>query len=481
MTIHLLERTERRTGSLFLFLALTLALSLAAEAQTASTVREEEFRSRWADYQVDLPAGTAGLPPTGAGSPGGLLGVLTGKSIDQVFSGALQVRLNLATGWEYSDETALRPLEKNRSFDSPFASPAIGLFYNREFGPLTLSARYSAGYTYYLDNHYVGSSENGGIFSETGGVDLDLLGTRNTFRSTTESSYGNGNDIESGQQRNRFAIGEAFTETYQLTEFIVLAGSGTVNDTIYSGGTVAETHTLEDAGRVYAEYSLTGKTRLRLELGAGQQRQTNSDRSYEQALGAVNWTPTPKLTIDVGLGVGDQQDSGVIGTNRDGVHPVYNLTIAYALTEKTSGSFHVGYQGVDVEPDVSLQVQWQPRETTTFRLSVYQTSNLSTFLESQNLVTRGILGTGQQRLFQRADLQISGGVEQSLGYSSLSRNVAASSERPYYFGNLSLLWQINSWLAFQTYYRGYTGRPGVISRANEGLQSRVSASLRITF
>ena len=468
-----------RSLAFWVTVLLHLLLGHATQAQTVSTVREDEFRSRWADYQVDLPQ-TAGSAAANVGSPTGLLGVF-GKSLDQIFSGPFQLRANFATGWEYSDEVDLRPTEKNRSDDSAFASPSIGLFYNREFGPLTLSVRYSAGYTYYFDHQYVGSSDNGGIFSQTAGIDLDLLGTRNTFHSSTSSSFGNGDDIESGEQRDRFAIGESLSDTYQLTDETALGGNGSFDYTTYSGGTVSSTDTLEDTGRLYAEYSITGKTRLRLEVSAGQEKQQASDRSFVQSLLGVNWTPTPKLTIDAGLGVGDQQNNDVLGKNEDGLHPVYSLTITYVATEKTSGSFHIGYQGVDVEPDLSLLVQYQPRLTTTFNLSVYQSSNFSTYVEAQSLVTRGILASAQQRLFSRVDVALSGGVEQSEGYSSSVPGQASAYDKPYYFGNVSLLWQINSWLAFQTYYRGYTGRPGVVNDANEGLQSRASVSLRVTF
>ena len=50
---------------------------------------------------------------------------------------------------------------------------------------------------------------------------------------------------------------------------------------------------------------------------------------------------------------------------------------------------------------------------------------------------------------------------------------------PYIFGGVTLLWELNSYLAFQAYYRGYTGQAGAVSQ--NGLRSRASASLRLTF
>ena len=62
--------------------------------------------------------------------------------------------------------------------------------------------------------------------------------------------------------------------------------------------------------------------------------------------------------------------------------------------------------------------QWQFRLNTSASLSIYQNSNFSTYEIGQNLVTRGVLATAQQRFFGRVDVTLSGGIEQSSCYDS---------------------------------------------------------------
>ena len=45
-----------------------------------------------------------------------------------------------------------------------------------ESGPTTISARYSAGYVYYLDQNYLAADHNGGIFSQSAGLDISFEG-----------------------------------------------------------------------------------------------------------------------------------------------------------------------------------------------------------------------------------------------------------------------------------------------------------------
>ncbi len=139
-----------------------------------------------------------------------------------------------------------------------------------------------------------------------------------------------------------------------------------------------------------------------------------------------------------------------------------------------------GYEGVDVAPSFGLQVDWQFRPTTAASLSLYQNSNFSTYEVDTNLLTRGVLASVQQRLFARVDVSLSGGVEQSEGYGRQPRGQTPYSEDPYLFAGISGLWQINSYLALQGYYRGYTGQAGAVVQQS-GLQSRASLSLRLTF
>ena len=77
------------------------------------------------------------------------------------------------------------------------------------------------------------------------------------------------------------------------------------------------------------------------------------------------------------------------------------------------------------------------------------------------------------------EIDLAGGVEQTSGYTDQNGN-GSYSPPLYYFGSISVLYQFNSALALQSYYRGYTGEPGV-ANIGQGLQSRASISLRLTF
>ena len=409
-----------------------------------------------------------------------------GRSLDDLLrNGPLQLRANLGAGWEFTDEDSLRVSKPDGTDNSFFLAPAFALYYNQELGPVTVSARYSLGYVYYLDQNYLAVGSSGGILSQTAGLDIALDGKRTNLNSSSTYSYGNGSDIESGEMRDLLDLDESVTGTYQLTEFTQIGATATVDFQRYTGGTVPETSTISDQGSLFGDYVITGKTRLRLEVDAGQQLQdtsgssTTSDRYFYQGVLSANYAPAPKLTIDAGLGYGFEYDSDVIGRGQTGSHPVYRITISYAPTAKTTASFHFGYEGVDVEPDVELSAQYQLRLNTSGTLSIYQSSNFSTYEIGQELVTRGALISVQQRLFGKIAITLSGGVEESTGYQTVGLN-SPESEKPYYFGAISFSYELNSYLALEGYYRGFTGEAGAVTQ-EKGLQNRASVSLRLTF
>ena len=175
-----------------------------------------------------------------------------------------------------------------------------------------------------------------------------------------------------------------------------------------------------------------------------------------------------------------QNDSAVLGRGHSGSHPIYRITLQYVPTPKTTALLRFGYEGVDVAPSLELGINWQFRVTTAATLSIYQTNNFSTYEANQNLLTRGALASLQQRVFGRVDVALSAGIEQSEGYGRLVTGQPPTSQDPYFFAGVSALWQINSYLAFQTYYRGYSGQAGAVTNQH-GLQSRASVSLRLTF
>ncbi len=175
-----------------------------------------------------------------------------------------------------------------------------------------------------------------------------------------------------------------------------------------------------------------------------------------------------------------QEDSSVLGRGHSGAHPIYRITVQYIPTPKTTALLRFGYEGVDVAPSLEFQVNWQFRLTTSANLSIYQVNNFSTYEVDQNLLTRGAMASLQQRVFGRVDVALSAGIEQSEGYGALTPGQQPTSQDPYVFAGVSLLWQLNSYLAFQSYYRGYTGQAGAVTN-QKGLQSRGSVSLRLTF
>ena len=475
--------------------AALLGTTTTARAQVTSTVRDNEFRSRWADYQVDRPqtlnSNTANNPAQTA-EPDGLLAAFGRSYADLFRNGPLQTRLTLSSGWEYSDEQVLTSQRHTGGSDNSFfVAPSIGLFYNNQFGPATISARYSGGYVYYLDHDYVAARDGGGIFSNTAALDLQVEGTRSAVTSNAALSYGDGNDIESGALRTQFTISETATASYLLSTFTRLGVTGGINYNDYSGGGVNDTDVFSDTASVYVEYAYSPKTRGRLELAAGQELQNSdvaassgvngsADRYYYQALLSADYLPTAKLSLSVGAGYGFQENSDVIGQGRSGSHPIYRVTVQYAPTVKTTASLRFGYEGVDVAPSFSLLVGWQFRQNTSASLSLYQNTNFSTYETNQNLLTRGALAGVQQRFFGRVDVSLSGGVEQSEGYGRQLPGQAPFDEDPYLFAGVTGLWQINSYLALQAYYRGYTGAAGAAVQQS-GLQSRASVSLRLTF
>lgn len=486
----------RPKSSAFLTFAVgTLAVGWSASsaiAQNANTVRENEFRSRWADYQVDRPQNnTPSASQTSTEEQAGLLSAFRKSFVDVLRNGPLQTRANLAAGWEYSNETTVANNHTNLSDNSAFLSPGIAFFYNNQIGPAVVSARYSAGYVYYLDQSYVAANHGGGIFSQSAGLDAQIEGQRSTFASNATFSDGNGTDIESGVQRTQLTLSETATFSYILTTFTRLGATAGGYYSSYSGGSVAAVDTVSDTFSVYIEYAYSPKTRGRFEIAAGQQLQNSggaaasngsntADRYYYQALFSADYLPSEKLNLSVGVGYGVQNDSSVLGRGRSGSHPIYRITIQYVPTPKTTASLRFGYEGVDVAPSVELQVHWQFRLTTSANLSIYQSNNFSTYVASQNLVTRGALVAVQQRVFNRVALSLSAGVEQSSGYGALVPGQTPTNEDPYVFAGISALWEINSYLAFQTYYRGYTGQAGAATN-QKGLQSRASVSLRLTF
>ena len=459
-----------------------LALTpLTVRAQTVSTVRELEFRSRWSNYHADQPSlerTTTRVNPETGEAETGIAPVL--RSFFR--TGPIVLRASLTNGWEYSNGRLSTTQMANRSESSFFTAPAVLAAYDRDHGPWAVSFRYSAGYLRYLDRNYApgGGSASGGL-SQTAGLAVERKGSRLTFRTNASASSGSGFDIERNGQTERKTLGGQVSADYSITEFTRAGASITGSRQSYS----AQSGNLDDtlaqwAALIFAESILTGKTSARLEFGAGQSSQmvgtnTTRDSSYYQGVLRLNYQPTAKFTFTPALGFGVIEQSGRVRDSQNGFRALYSLAIDYVPTEKTGVRLFMGLEGASTKPELSLAINWHPRENTRFGLSIYQHTGFSSFLDISERTTRGALFTGQQRLFSKLNLGLGAGWEQEE-----STDASAADPDPYYFFATTLGWEINSWLIWQAQYRYSSGRGGSFNGSNL-TESRASTSFQLTF
>lgn len=468
------------------FVAIGVAASVlpvprAADAQSVMTVRESEFRSRWQNFQVDLPRDTPlrELPAEGdAESPK----PRATQSLRAFFqNGPVVLRASLAIGWETSNEQRFTTATAGNSAKSSFfAAPGVGLFYDREIGAWNVSVRYSAGYVYFFTPDYLGGGDNG-IQSQTAAADIQFRGTRLDLRSNAAASYGSGFDIERGGQSDRLLFSELLAADYQVAEFIRVGANAGISYALYPSDSEGPEDTQSRfSSALYGDYFWTGRTRFRLEMGAGSENQTtggaSTDRTYTQALFRVNYRASEKLTMDVGLGVGVVEDSSPQASGKDGFRTIYTLALDYAPTEKTSMRLYFGLDGTNIQPEFSFALNWHPRENTFASLSIYQRTNLSTLVLAEDRTTRGFLVSLRQRLFGRVEFGLGGGYE----LERIEDGGSSSDDDAYYFVAGSLSWQMNAWAAWQLESRAASPR-GQSAGGDNDLQTRTSVSLRLTF
>ena len=454
-------------------------------AQTVSTVREVEFRSRWSNYHVDQPQVEA-ANTTQTDEERGI-----GPLLRSLFrTGPIILRGAVTTGWEFSNErfrnAQIQMREPGKS--SFFVAPAVAVSYDRAMGPWTVSFRYSAGYLRYLEDNYASSTNGGagasGGLSQTTGLDIARHGSRLAIRSNTAASTGTGYDVERDGQTYRATIAEALFAEYSLTEFLhagINASAG--YDSFSDPGGGSDTSRTYWAASLYGEYVLTGKTTVRIEFGAGHENQLAGgqsafERTYYQALLRATWQPTAKLTLTPAVGVGLLDQTGSATQTPDGLRTVYSLAVDYTPTEKTVLRLYAGVEGTSARPEFSLALRWHPREDTVFNLSIYQQSGLSNVVAVQSRTTRGALASIQQRFFQRIDTGLTVGWEQEETDDTSALGIV--NEDPYYFLSASAAWQINSWLTWQA-QSVTSSRRSSAATVGAGNQTRASVSLRLTF
>jgi hypothetical protein len=484
-------------------------LPAGATAQTVLTVREAEFRSRWAGPQEDRIITPQYFAPDG-GLDEGETGELIGEEEDQGLGfvgnvdriaenlkrglrfGPLDFQLGLATGWEYTSQNSRGTDTDFADNNSFFAAPSLGIRYEREIGVWSVAARFGAGYRYYFNQDYTaaGTGNQRNPLALTAGIDIGYNTSRLSVNLTASASSGTGYDAIAGSNSLQTSAATALTIRYIITEEFSVGAAGSFSYTNTGDIQVAEgessqpdNYSMNIGASVFADYLVTPKTNVRLIASAGQDLQeftgeTGEGRRYFDAMLLLTYQIAPKFSVDAGGGIGYVSDQNIPDGKYTGFRPVYTAGINYTPTEKTYFKAKFGMQGADIQPNFSLVAGWNVREKTRLSLSLYQNQGFSTLSPDQYNVTRGILGTVSQRLFKGVDLSLSGGYERSEYVSLTNDDLPDSDEGPrdYFLTNATLYWRIREWLAWQNTFMLTSGQG-----ENNQLQTRFSSSLNLTF
>ena len=488
---------------------LALAIAPILQAQTVLTVRDAEYRSRWAGKQEDrivtpqyfAPGGGLDEEAEGASSTEEPAEPSLVESMDRMAEnvkrglrfGPLDFQLGLSNGWEYSSQNSAGSSNDFADNNSFFAAPTIGITYEREIGVWTVNARFGTGYRYYFNQDYTaaGTGAQRNPLALTGGIDIGYNTSRLSVNLSGSASSGSGYDITSGSNSWQTSGSSSLSLRYIITEEFSTGAAASVTysntaDTQAAQGEPPQedSYSTNLGASIFADYLLTPKTNLRFTLSAGQDAQafvgaSTEGRLYYDALLTLTYQLAPKFSIDAGGGVGYVVDENIPDGKYAGLRPVYTGAINYTPTEKTYFKASISMMGADIMPNFSLIAGWNAREKTRLSMSVYQNQGFSSLSPDQYNVTRGILGTVSQRLIKGIDLSLSAGYEQSI-YEGLSgaENAPAAVEGPadYWLANASLFWRFREWLAWQNTFMVSTGQGD-----STELQTRFSSSLNMNF
>jgi len=491
-------------------LAVGTALPFSVTAQTVLTVREAEFRARWAGPQEDRV-----VTPQYFDEGGGLedkseqAGELTAEeksaqgftgSMDRMAEnirrglrfGPLDFKLGLTTGWEFSSQNSGGATTDFADCSSFYAAPSVAVIYEREIGVWSVAARLSSGYQYYFNQDYTaaGTGSQRNPIALTGGIDIGYNTSRLAVNFTTSLSSGTGYDVIAGANNLQTSGSTALSLRYILTEEFSFGTAGSVSYTNSAKAQVAagssaqpDSNTLNGGLSLFADYLVTPKTNVRFILSAGEDLQNlqggiDEGRKYLNAMFVLTYQIAPKLSVDGGAGVGYVLDSNIPDPSFTGLRPVYSLGINYTPTEKTYFKAKFGMEGADIRPNFSLVAGWNARAKTRLSLSVYQNQGFSSLSPDQYNITRGFLLTVAQSLFKGVGVSVSGGYEQSLYESLTTKKLSGQVEGPadYWMTNASIYWRIREWLAWQNTFTLSTGQ----GNGNE-LQTRFNSSLSLNF
>lgn len=440
--------------------------SYASQGATPpQTVTEAVFRSRWAGPQADrarevVPTDSDIEPITDWAA----------KLHEGLYIGSLRISPGIGIGWEYSNRNQNGSSGNQGDDNSPYIAPSLGLDYSREYGPWTLSLGYGGGYVYYANQNF-NASQAGSMrnpLNQTVRLRIGHLGVRDETGFNAAASYGSGQNIQTGGgNTTTTSVVVGFDHKHMITEFFSTSLFANLNSMFTSYGDTGNnsgTSTTQWGGGASVDWLATGKTTLGLRGAVGQYLQSmsnggsNDGRSYAQFMVTGEQTITSKLLLHLGLGAGYVQDSGVQDPNSQyvGFRPVYEISIKYDPSEKTSVSLSSGFEGAQITPDFRLAVSWTPRQTTSLFLSFYQDQNYSLTTSSQFQINRGIVGGINQTIFSKMSVGLSAGWQQTQN-QSLAADSPNGANWSYAFLSGNVRWDLNDWLYWQATWWSSTG------------------------
>lgn len=483
--------TSALTGAL-----LTVCLQVGGHdlsAQGVPTVQQGQFRSQWVGEQVDqIPLGSTVTPLNGLGAVVGSLQTQdeVQREVEASLAGVEQkspfaFKPSLGVGWQFSNQGTQSQGNSSGAYapgSSPFIAPTVALLYDREHGPWSVSAGYSAGYRYYSNQDFVanGTGSTRNPFSQTALLKVMLQMSRYIFDALATASSGTGYDTTSASFNLQTTLAANMGMKYLLSNSsAVAAKAGYTLQNSYGSTATPNNNTTLSYANLSPIYDLSDKTHLSALFGVGQSAQslqsgtavtgntalTSSQvasRQYAQALGKVKYDITGKITADVALGARYVASSNIQNPIDDGILPAWAVGFSYTPTAKTSVTLSAGQQGADIRPEFNLLLDWKPREKTSFTLGLSQGQSFANALSAQYLVTRGIVGTVRQKFFSSVDCTLSGGyaTQQYLSLSSDQTAGQTSSQLPqsYYIVNATVNWKIRDWVSLSNTATYNTGQ-----------------------
>jgi len=488
-------------------------------AQGVPTVQETQFRSQWVGQQVDQ------IPLTGTITPlnglGGVVGILqtpdqVQREVDASMAGVkakspFAIHPALGVGWQISNQgvnngTSTGQTNSGNNLStgsSPFIAPSTAITYEREHGPFTVAAGYSAGFRYFANQDYVanGTGSQRNPLSQTALFRVKVEMSRYIADTTATASSGSGYDITSGGNNTQtsFAANSAFK--YLLSSATAVALNGGYSFMNFSGSTATpNNNTTSLYGNLAPIYEVSDKTHLSSLLGAGLSSQSlqsgtavtgntptsgqeSATRQYAQLLGKAKYIFTAKTVADISAGVRYVTSSNITNARDNGLLPAWAVGLSYTPTEKTSATFSAGLQGADVVPSLNLLLNWIPREKTKLSLGVSQSQGFANSLTTQYLVSRSLMGSVSQKLFTNVNFLLGGGYAQQefINLSSTQTTGQNTSQLAsnYYVANASLIWSIRDWVNLNNTLYYNTGQNA--SGANGSTQAQAWYSISMNF